>query len=121
MKRCRFDVAIKPQSLSRSSGFRGASLSLSLSHFNGGFIQMDSSTSQRRAQSGSVLLRRPGLHHQRLHSSLGRAPIWPSQTRSHAKPEVPPLSLDFSCHTFHKQKQITCAQISLHNLCLVSV
>eukprot|EP00261_Vitis_vinifera_P039615 XP_019080858.1 PREDICTED: uncharacterized protein LOC100854951 isoform X2 [Vitis vinifera] len=48
---------------------------------------MDSSTSQRRAQSGSVLLRRPGLHHQRLHSSLGRAPIWPSQTRSHAKPE----------------------------------
>ena len=37
MKRCRFDVAIKPQSLSRSSGFRGASLSLSLTSMAASF------------------------------------------------------------------------------------
>jgi len=49
---------------------------------------MDTTATQGRAQSSSVLLRGVGLNRQRLHSPLGRTPIWPSQTRPHAISEV---------------------------------
>ncbi|RDX69945.1 hypothetical protein CR513_50876, partial [Mucuna pruriens] len=51
---------------------------------DGSVVQVDITTTQGCSKSRSLLLRRLGLNHQRLHSSLGRTPIGFSQACSHA-------------------------------------
>ena len=58
---------------------------------------MDTITTQRRAKSSSVLLRRAGFHCQCLHSSLGRTSVWSAQACPHAIPQVSSLSLSCLC------------------------